>query len=104
MEPDEEGQQGDREWERSEGVGALTGLFFHTLHQEGEHKGKWRYQGRLVAHAGGGHYLALIYDTYGQPNYSVLVNIPQMTAENWRFYTTEQTWREAGEDLARRLY
>lgn len=82
--------------ENKESGQALEGVFCHTFHADG----RYQYQGYVVSYLGNSHYLVRLYSAGdGLATYSQIVTLNDMRAGGWRFYETEERWRDAADAM-----
>jgi hypothetical protein len=77
----------------------FVGLYFLTFDQ----KGFVHHQGRIECALGDGYYLVQLYSWLtGYATNSAIRSLDEMRSENWRFYRTQEAWRDAGDRESRR--
>ena len=77
----------------------FVGLYFHTFDGEG---GLIHNQGQVVSDdVGGGHYLVRFHSWVdGSPTTLEVRSADRMQDGKWRFYISEEEWREEGQRLS----
>lgn len=77
----------------------LEGIFFHTFtHDEASDRHLISRQGRIISKVGQSTYLVTFYSWLdGGESSTRLVMLEEMTADKWRFYSTQDQWERCAD-------